>query len=190
MTSSERSDALVSAFPGETELTPAQIAQCAAFAREHIVHLCIADPLPMRVRLLGKQVHLRRSDLADYFAGEVSDIQALQAEEAASIAAASRGQSVSRREVVDCLFRAELRFALFSAESIRAFSTLVDGIEKMGPSDDSASPVDERCREYFDMERVVLGAQAKAMHVGLRGLLHDTFAAPTVPASRRHRNEG
>ncbi len=140
--------------------------------------------------LIGKQVHLQRSDLADYFAREISDVQSLQAGEAASIAGASRRPSVSRREVVDWLFRAELRFALFSAESMRAFSTLVDGIEKMGPSDDSASPVDERCREYFDMERVVLGAQAKSMHVGLRGLLHDTFVAPTVPAARGHRNEG
>jgi len=185
MRAAERPEALLSAFPEDKELTPAQIAACAPFAREHVVHLCIADPLPIQVRLLGNEVVLRREDLAKFFDQDIADVQVAHA----VVSITQRGRSVSRRDVINRLFRSELRFALFSAESLQAFSKLVDSIEKAGLPEDSASPVDERCREYFDMERLILSAEAKSMNVGLHGLVLDTAASAGALPARRNAEE-
>lgn len=189
---SERSQALNEAFPEGNELAPAQVAACTSFAREHVVQLCIADPLPMQVRLLGKQVFLRRRDLGDFFAQEIADIQAAQTHATATAAASLQRPSLSRREVVESLFRAELRFALFSAESMHAFSKLVDsiGTTDTAQGGGSAFPVDEHCQEFLDMERLVLTAEARSMHVGLNNLLIDTVVVhPTSPSRRPRRRE-
>ncbi len=138
-------------------------------------------------RFLGNEVVLRREDLAEFFDQDIADVQVAHAEATAVMSITPRGHSVSRRDVIDRLFRSELRFALFSAESLQAFSKLVDSIENAGRPEDSDSPVDERCLEYFDMERLVLSAQAKSMHVGLRGLILDTVAFPKAPVLRSHR---
>lgn len=186
---SERSQALREAFPEGKELAPAQVAACASFAREHVVQLCITDPLPMQVRLRGKQIFIRRKDLGDFFDQEIVEIQVAQAQAVATAAASLQRSNLSRREVVESLFRAELRFALFSAESMHAFSKLVDSIGTTDTTQggDITFPVDERCQEFLDMERLVLTAEARSMHVGLRGLILDTAAASAAPASRRNR---
>ena len=189
---SERSQALREAFPDCKELTPAQVAACASFAREHVVQLCIADPLPMQARLRGKQVFIRCKDLGDFFDQEIAEIQVAQTQAAAMAAASLQQTSLSRREVVESLFRAELRFALFSAESMHAFSKLVDSIGTTDTTQggDSTFPVDERCQEFFDMERLVLTAEARSMHVGLSNLLMDIVAVhPTPPSWRQRRPE-
>ena len=189
---SERSQALREAFPDCKELTPAQVAACAYFAREHVVQLCIADPLPMQARLRGKQVFIRCKDLGDFFDQEIAEIQVAQTQAAAMAAASLQQTSLSRREVVESLFRAELRFALFSAESMHAFSKLVDsiGTTDTAQGGGSAFPVDERCQEFLDMERIVLTAEVRSMHVGLSNLLIDM--APLLseqPSKRQNRPE-
>lgn len=190
MAAPEGSAALLLAFPEDKELAPAQIAACAPFAREHVVYLCIADPLPIQVRLRGKQVLVRQKDLGDFFDQDIAEVRLNQAETSAVILAVPRSPNLSRREVIEYLFRAELRFALFSAESMQAFAKLVDSIGSTNPAEESASPVDERCRELFQMEQLVLRAQASSMHVGLRGLILDTAAVPEVTVSlRNHRSE-
>ena len=189
---SERSQALRKAFPDGKDLAPAQVAVCASFAREHIVQLCIADPLPMQVRLRGKQVFLRCKELGGFFDQEIAEIQVAQAQAVANAAASLQRPSLSRREVVESLFRAELRFALFSTESMHAFSKLVDSIGTADTTQSGGSdfPIDEHCQEFLDMERVVLTAEAKAMHVGLSNLLLDTMIVlPASLSSLRHRRE-
>ena len=189
---SERSQALREAFSNCKELTPAQVAACASFAREHVVQLCIADPLPMQARLRGKQVFIRCKYLGDFFDQEIENIQAAQTQAAAMAAASVQQTSLSRREVIESLFRAELRFALFSAQSMHAFLKLVDSIGTTDTTQggDSTFPVDERCQEFFDMERLVLTAEARSMHVGLSNLLMDIVAVhPTPPSWRQRRPE-
>ena len=189
---SERSQALREAFSDCKELTPAQVAACVYFAREHIVQLCIADPLPMQARLRGKQVFIRCKDLGDFFDQEIAEIQVAQTQAAAMAAASLQQTSLSRREVVESLFRAELRFALFSAESMHAFSKLVDSIGTTDTTQggDSTFPVDERCQEFLDMERIVLTAEVRSMHVRLSNLLINM--APLLseqPSKRQNRPE-
>ena len=189
---SERSQALREAFSDCKELTPAQVAACASFAREHVVQLCIADPLPMQARLRGKQVFIRCKDLGGFFDQEIENIQAAQTQAAAMAAASVQQTSLSRREVIESLFRAELRFALFSAQSMHAFLKLVDSIGTTDTTQggNSTFPVDERCQEFFDMERLVLTAEARSMHVGLSNLLMDIVAVhPTPPSWRQRRPE-
>ena len=161
---SERSLALQSVFPDVKILSPEQVAVCLKFAREHLIHLCVADPLPLKVLVRSKNVFVRVADLAVYLDRE--NPASSETEEPAPVSKSLQRFALTKQGAVDAIFRAELRFEIYRIESVQVFKTVANYIAESGRStrsDENPISFEEQCKELWEMEALVLKGQVGAL---------------------------
>lgn len=168
---SERSLALQSVFPEVKILSPAQVAVCLKFAREHLIHLCVADPLPLKVLVRSKNVFVRVADLAVYLDREHPEPS--EAEQSARVSKLPQRFLLTKEGAVEAIFRAELRFEIYRLECVEVFKKVTDYIAQSGRSTGSEEApfhFEEHCKEFWEMEALSLRAQVGSLGTQLHHL--------------------
>jgi hypothetical protein len=170
--SEHNSDEIALRFPNSIVLDAGQVAQCALFAQQHVIALCVSSP-PVHIRAAADRAVIDRDELARYFAQELPHGPAV----------IPPVKGVMRKQAaVESLFRAELRYELLHLHLVQ-FARQFTEVFLQQKQSRSAAPsphVDERCLEQMEMERIVMQAQSQA---ALSRLFADI--APVAPVSQK-----